>query len=578
MGKKSLTKSTTKKKKTTGKKPSGQAADIAVESTPKAPEAKAAAPAPAATEKKKPAAKKPTIKTLLKKDFGTWAPAMLFSVSPDETSVGNYTAPPFIDDADPAQAKTIRALLSKQFDLSIVEAPEAPQKPAATPKKKTPAAKPATPEPAVSAEKPVEKKAEKKPLSIPELLNLKFESWQPEKLFMPVIDPAHQPMFSAPGFVDAENPEEAARIKALLTRQFDLSVVEFTETPTATEPAEKTEIPPEKPAPAAEIAEPAVIEPVKTEEPPQPAAAKQPEMPAPESEKPTIVVEAPKPVEEKAPEPAAAEPPKPVEAPKKEEKKEPEKPKAEIKKETPKAPVKPAPKPAEKTPEPPTPVEPQPVIKKPETLSGPIKMLIACVGCIFGLLILASAMNTRNYYLKPAVNAVEIWQGTFSPKGRHMIMSVPGGVIPEPVQTVYAKEQALVPAFDYFMKKADALTETKGQPDFEAIKTILYRAIRFAPTIRHQNDVKSRLHQIDCLLLIYKADADAGKGTVEGYQTAITELNRVKALGLEKPQKALVDEKLDKYNKAKALLLKEYAVPEKYAAPVKQHPAEPKPH
>ncbi|MDO9263472.1 MAG: hypothetical protein Q7U02_05865, partial [Desulfosalsimonadaceae bacterium] len=139
MGKKSLTKSTTKKKKTTEKKPSGQAADIAVESTPKAPEAKAAAPAPTAAEKKKPVAKKPTIKTLLKKDFGTWAPATLFSVSPDATSAGNYTAPPFIDDADPVKAETIRALLANQFDRSIVEASEAPQKPAATPKKQAPA-------------------------------------------------------------------------------------------------------------------------------------------------------------------------------------------------------------------------------------------------------------------------------------------------------------------------------------------------------------------------------------------------------------------------------------------------------
>ena len=576
MGKKSLTKSTTKKKKTTEKKPSGQAADIAVESTPKATEAKAAAKAPAVAEKKKPAAKKPTIKNLLKKDFGTWTPATLFSVSPDEASAGNYTAPPFVDDTDPAKAKTIRALLAKQFDLSIVEAPETPQKPAATPKKKTPAAKPAIPKPDASAEKPVEKRR----LSIPELLNMKFESWQPEILFTPAVDPAGKPVFSAPAFVDAENPEDAARIKALLTRQFDLSVVEVTETPPLTEPAEKIETPFEEPAPAAEIPEPAVMEPVKTEAPPQPVAepvaAKEPEapIPAPEPEKPTVVVETPKPVEEKAPEPAAAEPPKPVET----QKKEPEKPKAEIQKETSKAPVKPAAKPAEKTPEPPAPVEPQPVIKKPETLSGPIKMLIACFGCIFGLLILASAMNSRNYYMKPAVNAVEIWQGTFSPKGQHMIISVPGGVIPEPVQTVYTKKQALAPAFDYYMKKADALAETKGQPDVEAIKSTLYKAIRFAPTINHQNEVKSRLHQIDCLLLIYKADKDAGKGTVEGYQTAINELNRVKALGLEKPQKALVDEKLDKYNKAKALLLKEYAVPEKYAVPVKQRPAEPKPH
>jgi hypothetical protein len=580
MGKKSLTKSTTKKKKITEKKPSSQAAETAPESA-KAPLKKTDNPEPATADKKKPAAKKPTIKALLKKDFGTWVPAALFSVSPDETSAGQYTAPPFIDETDPAKAGAMRALLAKQFDLTKVEAPEPPKKPAATPKKKPPAEKEAAPK----VEKPVETPAPKKTLSIPELLNLKFESWQPEKLFTPAVDPARQPVFSAPPVVNTANAEEAAKIKALLAKQFDLSVVEILEPPVMEAP--KTEEPPQAIAePIVEpVAEP-VVQPVeepvavKAPEAPQPASK-----PAPEPKKPAPVVEPPKPVEEKTP--AAAEPAKPVEPPKKEEKKEPETPKAEIKpeikKEAPKAPDKPVPKPApkpspEKAPAPPAPVEPPAAAKQPEMISGPIKMLIACVAAIFGLLILASAMNTSKYYLKPAENAVEIWQGSFSPSGQKLLISVPDAVIPEPVQSVYTKKQALVPAFDYYIKKAEALTETKGQPDFEAIKSELAKAIAFAPSTLHQKDAKNRLNKIECLFLIYKADVAAGKGTLEGYESAINDLNRAKTLGVEGPQKALVDEKLEKLNKTKAMLMKKSEIPSKVTVPLKKHAAEPKPH
>jgi len=568
MGKKSLTKSTTKKKKITEKKPSGQAPDIAAIPV-KAPAAKTAEPAPATAEKKKPAAKKPTVKALLKKDFGTWVPSVLYSVSPDAASAANYTAPPFIDETDPAKAGAMRALLAKQFDLSVVEEPPAPQKPAATPKKKAPAAKETAPETVAPAGKTAEKKVEKKQLSLSELLNLKFEAWQPETLFTPVMDPAHEPVFSAPAFVDAGNPDEAAKIKALLAKQFDLSVVEVVETPVMEPP--KTEEPPEP-----------IVEPVA-----EPVAVKPPEAPkpTPEPEKPAPAAEPPKPVETKIP--AAAEPAKPAETAKKEEKKEPEKPKAEIKpeikKEAPKAPVKPAPKPTptpslEKAPAPSAQVQPPVAARQPETISGPIKMLIACVAAIFGLLILASTMNTSKYYLKPAENAVEIWQGSFSPNGQKLLISVPGAVIPEQVKSVYAKKQALVPAFDYYIKKAEALTETKGQPDFEAIKSELSKAIAFAPSALHQKDAKNRLNKIECLFLIYKADVAAGKGTLEGYESAINDLNRAKALGVEEPQKTIVDEKLEKLNKTKAMLMKKSEIPSKVTVPLKQHAAEPKPH
>jgi len=47
---------------------------------------------------------------------------------------------------------------------------------------------------------------------------------------------------------------------------------------------------------------------------------------------------------------------------------------------------------------------------------------------------------------------------------------------------------------------------------------------------------------------------------------------------VEGPQKALVDEKLEKVNKIKAMLMKKSEIPSKVTVPLKKQAAEPKPH
>ena len=68
-------------------------------------------------------------------------------------------------------------------------------------------------------------------------------------------------------------------------------------------------------------------------------------------------------------------------------------------------------------------------------------------------------------------------------------------------------------AFKYYVSKADALMEVPGMPDFVGIKSYLNRALFFATTKSLRQTAEARINQIDRMILFYKADVAATKGT-----------------------------------------------------------------
>ena len=311
------------------------------------------------------------------------------------------------------------------------EKPVKKKETAKTSAKKRPAKKPAAP-------------SKKKAVSIPELLKLKFESWQPEKLIKIAPDKTFQQGFTAPPAVDTDDKKEADRIKALLAKTFDLTVSDAKEEPvikeTKTPDLQEKLI--DKPK-----AEKAVTEP----EPPNAVPVKEEVAAEPEAEKPEAeTVETVKVAEKPA--------------------KKPEKPVVELEKKAEEpAPEKPAPpQPIKKETPPPMPPAPAITMEKPEPENQALKMLIGCIAGVFALLIIASTMNTDNYYLKPAKNALEIWQGDFSPNGKKLIMSIPGATIPEPVKSKYTRAEALLFAFNYYISEADAAAGKKTIKGYDA--------------------------------------------------------------------------------------------------------------
>ena len=105
------------------------------------------------------------------------------------------------------------------------------------------------------------------------------------------------------------------------------------------------------------------------------------------------------------------------------------------------------------------------------------RLLFSLAGFIFiilmGLVVRTSVYNKDKYYLKSTAGAVELWQGTFSPTGKKRILIMPGILIPQKINEVYAKEEVYPMAFNFFVSKADALMEVPGMPDFVGIKSVL---------------------------------------------------------------------------------------------------------
>ena len=170
----------------------------------------------------------------------------------------------------------------------------------------------------------------------------------------------------------------------------------------------------------------------------------------------------------------------------------------------------------------------------PRTNSAKKRLLLIITGFIFiilmGLVIRASYHNTKQYYLKSAAGAVEIWQGSFSPGGKKRILIMPGVSIPQQIKDVYAKEEVYPMAFNFYVSKAAALMEVPGMPDFVGIKSYLNRALSFATTKELRQTTRVRINQIDRMILFYKADVAASKGTRSGLEAALGYLDQIATL------------------------------------------------
>ena len=181
------------------------------------------------------------------------------------------------------------------------------------------------------------------------------------------------------------------------------------------------------------------------------------------------------------------------------------------------------------------------------TNSAKKRWFLSISGVIFivlmGLLIHVSYHNTAKYYLKSAAGAVEIWQGTFSPGEKKRILIMPGAQLPAKTKDVYAKEDVFPLAFKFYVSKADALMEVPGMPDFVGIKSYLNRALSFATSDDLRQTAHARINQIDRLILLYKADVAAIKGTRSGFETALDYLDQAANLNPDEIETELIQKK-----------------------------------
>ena len=118
MGKKSLIKSTAKKKTKSAKKDEVKKTAKKAKVTAKAKTAVKKETTAKATAKKK----KVSLKDLILKKFEVWKPVKVFKVAPDEEYLKNYASPPIVSGLSDKEAKRIKELLLKKRDMATIRA------------------------------------------------------------------------------------------------------------------------------------------------------------------------------------------------------------------------------------------------------------------------------------------------------------------------------------------------------------------------------------------------------------------------------------------------------------------------
>ena len=397
---------------------------------------------------------------------------------------------------------------------------------------------------AVSAGKP----AQKKPVLLSDLLLLKFDARQPDTLFAPIPDKTI--ISDAPPFVSGEDDQESGRIRALLFNSFDMETIIADGERFAAEKAEAERIAAEKAAAekaeaeriAAEkaAAEKAEAERIAAEK----AAAEKAEAERIAAEKAAAEkaeaerIAAEKAAAEKAEaeriaaEKAAAEKAEAeriaaekAAAEKAEaeriaaEKAAAEKAEAEriaaekaaaILERKKAAELQQASAPKVKV----TydqPVQPELPTKSADPVDKTIIIFAGCLALLVLLLIGTSLCNSQKYYIKPAKNGIEIWQGRFAPKGEQRLISLAGVKTPETARKVYSKMDVYPIIFSYFLNKADAFLDAPGIPDFEGMKYYINMAQPYAVTQELREAAAIRLNGMTQTLQNFKAGIAASK-------------------------------------------------------------------
>jgi len=194
-----------------------------------------------------------------------------------------------------------------------------------------------------------------------------------------------------------------------------------------------------------------------------------------------------------------------------------------------------------------------------------IKLFAAGMAFLILLVIGASTSNSFKYYLEENQGALEVWKGKFAPIGKKMLIALPGVPAPEDNKNTYRSGDVYPLVFHYYIDKADALLDVPGIPDFEGIKATLKTALEYGATDALRTNAYERLDNIDRLILTYKADVAASRGTIDDLTSAIGFLKEAEKLTPDKTQEELVAQKIAAHEAA-ITALEEQAAAEQAAA------------
>jgi hypothetical protein len=194
-----------------------------------------------------------------------------------------------------------------------------------------------------------------------------------------------------------------------------------------------------------------------------------------------------------------------------------------------------------------------------------MKIFAAGLAFLILLVIGGSVSNSFKYYLTENQGALEIWKGKFSPIGKKLVIALPGVPAPADTKATYRSGDVYPLVFQYYIDKADALLDVPGIPDFEGIKATLKTALEYGSTNTLRTVAYQRLDNIDRLILSYKADVAASRGTIDDLEAAIGFLKAADKLTTDKDQGELIARTIATHEAAIAAL-EEQAAAEQAAA------------
>jgi len=418
--------------------------------------------------------KKVDYKEILARKFHQSPSPELLAESPHKQVVKEkdvYTAPPLISSTDAKEAERLKSLLFRKIDL--ISPPQKIQEPEET---KKPEPEEDQPIEDKKAEAPVEKKEVKK-ADYKEMMARKFHEPQSAVVLIERMEKMKED-YTAPLLISTDDPKEAARIKELLFRQFEIPPAPVQPTTPIIEEKEAETIVPEIVSETEELAIEVKEEPVITD-----------------SEK--------------------------IEAEK--EEKEDKSPKVTVSYDEP----------------PPTDTEVS------DPMDKMIKFVAAGVILILLLIIGYSFNNKNKYYIKPVKDGIEILQGRFAPMGEDVLARLTGVAAPENIKDVYTAEEVLPLAFGYFVDQADGLLNAKGIPDLKAIKDTLDKALSFALTKDENEIVQYRLNSMERHLMQYRANVAASRGTPQDVTMAIGILSEALKMNMDEQQKGMIQSRIE---------------------------------
>ena len=120
---------------------------------------------------------------------------------------------------------------------------------------------------------------------------------------------------------------------------------------------------------------------------------------------------------------------------------------------------------------------------------------------------------------------------------------MPGVMPPAEIKPIYTQQEVYPLIFNHYIEKSDALIHAPGVFDFTDIKIYLNRALTFATTEEHRKAVQIRLNRIDRVILYYKAEVTASKGSIASLEAAVDFLDQAAALEPDDIESELINKK-----------------------------------